>query len=51
MEMEAWRVRTTSSMAFDPTPEIAAIAHRHGMWVHVDAAMSGIGQPPSSGFT
>ncbi len=33
---------TTSSMAFDPTPEIAEIAHRHAMWVHVDAAMSGI---------
>jgi aromatic-L-amino-acid/L-tryptophan decarboxylase len=33
---------TTSSMAFDPTAEIAAIAHAAGMWVHVDAAMSGI---------
>jgi aromatic-L-amino-acid/L-tryptophan decarboxylase len=33
---------TTSSMAFDPTPEIAPIAHAHGLWVHVDAAMSGI---------
>ena len=33
---------TTSSMAFDPTPQIAEIAHRHDMWVHVDAAMSGI---------
>ncbi len=33
---------TTSSMAFDPTPAIAEIAHAHGMWVHVDAAMSGI---------
>lgn len=33
---------TTSSMAFDPTAEIAPIARRHGMWVHVDAAMSGI---------
>jgi aromatic-L-amino-acid decarboxylase len=33
---------TTSSMAFDPTPEIAKVAHRHGLWVHVDAAMSGI---------
>jgi aromatic-L-amino-acid/L-tryptophan decarboxylase len=34
---------TTSSMAFDPTAAIAAVAHQHGMWVHVDAAMSGIG--------
>ncbi len=33
---------TTSSMAFDPTPAIAEIAHAHDMWVHVDAAMSGI---------
>ncbi len=34
---------TTSSMAFDPTAQIAAIAHAADMWVHVDAAMSGIG--------
>ncbi len=33
---------TTSSMAFDPTIEIADIAAREGMWLHVDAAMSGI---------
>jgi aromatic-L-amino-acid decarboxylase len=33
---------TTSSMAFDPTVAVAPIAHQHGMWVHVDAAMSGI---------
>ena len=33
---------TTSSMAFDPTSTIAAVAHAHGMWLHVDAAMSGI---------
>ncbi len=33
---------TTSSMAFDPTSAIAPIAHEHDMWVHVDAAMSGI---------
>ena len=33
---------TTSSMAFDPTPAIAAIAQRHDIWLHVDAAMSGI---------
>lgn len=34
---------TTSSMAFDPTPAIADIAAGHGIWVHVDAAMCGIG--------
>jgi aromatic-L-amino-acid/L-tryptophan decarboxylase len=33
---------TTSSTAFDPTPAIADVAHEHGMWLHVDAAMSGI---------
>jgi len=33
---------TTSSMAFDPTAEIAEIVHRDGMWLHVDGAMSGI---------
>ncbi len=33
---------TTSSMAFDPTPDIATIAADHDMWLHVDAAMSGI---------
>lgn len=33
---------TTSSMAFDPTREIAAVARANGMWLHVDAAMSGI---------
>ena len=34
---------TTSSMAFDPVAEVGAIAAREGMWLHVDAAMSGIG--------
>jgi len=34
---------TTSSMAFDPLPAIGPIAQREGMWLHVDAAMSGIG--------
>lgn len=33
---------TTSSMAFDPTEAIADVAQAHGMWLHVDAAMSGI---------
>ena len=34
---------TTSSMAFDPTPAIAAdLPATHGVWLHVDAAMSGI---------
>jgi len=33
---------TTSSMAFDPTPAIGEVCRRHGMWLHVDAAMSGI---------
>jgi aromatic-L-amino-acid decarboxylase len=33
---------TTSSMAFDPTPAVAAVTQEHGIWLHVDAAMSGI---------
>jgi len=33
---------TTSSMGFDPTPEIADIARRQGLWLHVDGAMAGI---------
>ena len=33
---------TTSSMAFDPTPTIADACKRHDVWLHVDAAMSGI---------
>ncbi len=33
---------TTSSMAFDPTPEIGAICRAHDVWLHVDGAMSGI---------
>lgn len=33
---------TTSSMAFDPTPEIATVCADRGVWLHVDAAMSGI---------
>ena len=33
---------TTSSMAFDPTPQIATICRNTGAWLHVDAAMAGI---------
>jgi aromatic-L-amino-acid/L-tryptophan decarboxylase len=33
---------TTSSMAFDPTVQIAAVTQREGLWLHVDGAMSGI---------
>lgn len=34
-------VGTTSSMAVDPVPAIAAICEQHGVWLHVDAAMAG----------
>ena len=34
-------VGTTSSNAMDPIAEIARVAQRHNMWLHVDAAMSG----------
>lgn len=33
---------TTSSMAFDPTPAIGEVCRRNDVWLHVDAAMSGI---------
>ncbi|HXW17980.1 MAG TPA: pyridoxal-dependent decarboxylase [Candidatus Acidoferrales bacterium] len=32
---------TTSSNAMEPLREIGAIAQKHGIWLHVDAAMSG----------
>jgi len=34
-------VGTTSSNAMDPLPAIAELCRRHGVWFHVDAAMSG----------
>ncbi len=33
---------TTSSLAFDPVADIGPIARQSKMWLHVDAAMSGI---------
>lgn len=32
---------TTTSTAFDPLEEVAAIARAHGVWMHVDGAMAG----------
>ena len=33
---------TTSSLAFDPIARLGVIAQREGLWLHIDAAMSGI---------
>lgn len=32
---------TTGTTGFDPLGDVAAVAHRHGAFVHVDAAMAG----------
>jgi aromatic-L-amino-acid/L-tryptophan decarboxylase len=34
-------IGTTGSTAIDPLKEIVAVAKRHGLWVHVDAALAG----------
>ena len=33
---------TTSSMGFDPLPEISTICSDRGVWLHADAAMAGV---------
>ena len=34
-------VGTTATTAFDPVRSLAEVAKRHGIWLHVDAAMAG----------